>query len=213
MAGLLVVARGRACARPRVLRALGLGGRARSSPPPADDWDCDFVKDEVDNCPPHRLRRPDAPQPEPGELPTATRWATGATTTTTTTASLDWTDGGYDYQPNRVKRDNCRIDRQPRSGRTTNRNGVGDACEYDNDGDGVFDTEDNCRDDANPDQADMDGDRNGDACDNDLDGDFVRNSVDNCPAIANPQVPPDWIQPDDDGDGIGNACEPAPPVP
>ena len=59
----------------------------------------------------------------------------------------------------------------------------------------------------------MDGDRNGDACDNDLDGDYVRNSVDNCPTLTNPQVPPDWKQPDADGDGIGTACDPSEPVP
>jgi len=181
-------------------------------PPPADDWDCDFVKDEVDNCPPLGYddlthRNPDQANADNDPLGD---WCDNDDDND---GVLDWADGGYDYQPNRVKRDNCRIVSNPDQKDVAPRNGVGDVCQDDVDSDGVFDTDDNCRDDANPDQADMDGDRNGDACDNDLDGDFVRNSVDNCPLITNPQVSPNWIQPDDDGDGIGNACEVAAPPP
>jgi len=84
----------------------------------------------------------------------------------------------------------------------------------DADGDGIFDSVDNCPDDANPGQADADGDGVGDACDNcpddanagqeDTDGDGLGDSCDNCPEAANPD------QDDADGDGVGDACEPLP---
>jgi Concanavalin A-like lectin/glucanases superfamily/Thrombospondin type 3 repeat len=78
-------------------------------------------------------------------------------------------------------------------------NGVGDACQ-DSDGDGVVDVHDNCPDVSNPNQAD-----NflypgvGAACDQDFDG--IRDSSDNCPSFGNHD------QRDDNGDGIGHACQ------
>lgn len=55
----------------------------------------------------------------------------------------------------------------------------------DADGDGVADETDNCPAKANPDQADLDGDKQGDACDTqdnrDADGDKVQNHLDQCP--------------------------------
>jgi hypothetical protein len=53
------------------------------------------------------------------------------------------------------------------------------AC--DSDGDGVNDSEDNCVDVANADQADYDGDGQGDACDTDDDGDGVADVDDDHP--------------------------------
>jgi len=60
---------------------------------------------------------------------------------------------------------------------------------YDNDGDGIPNSEDNCPDIANPEQTDSDYDTVGDACDN-------------CPNVANPG------QVDCDGDEMGDACDP-----
>jgi len=71
----------------------------------------------------------------------------------------------------------------------------------DADGDGVADAEDNCPDDANPNQLDTDGDGVGDACDPDVDGDSVLNEQDNCPLDPNPD------QADADGDGAGDICD------
>jgi hypothetical protein len=64
----------------------------------------------------------------------------------------------------------------------------------DGDGDGVFDTDDNCPDLPNSSQTDSDADDLGDVCDN-------------CPDDANP------TQADDDDDGVGDACDDCPDTP
>ncbi|SVC41980.1 uncharacterized protein METZ01_LOCUS294834, partial [marine metagenome] len=72
----------------------------------------------------------------------------------------------------------------------------------DSDGDGEFDWSDNCRDSANSEQRDTDGDGVGDQCDDDSvivpdlpdsDGDGVPDSDDSCPS-DNPD--------DTDGDSV-----------
>lgn len=84
----------------------------------------------------------------------------------------------------------------------------------DADGDGVYDSLDNCPNDANTDQIDTDDDGLGDTCDafpsdpaNDTDGDGISGEIDNCPAVANPD------QLDTDGDGVGDPCDTAEPSP
>ncbi|MES3040662.1 MAG: thrombospondin type 3 repeat-containing protein, partial [Pseudomonadota bacterium] len=85
------------------------------------------------------------------------------------------------------------------------RDGFGDACDDDDDNDGVKDTADNCQFDANTDQKNSNGTPAGDACDNDLDGDGVLNGEDNCLATPNPKI--GGIQADRDSDGLGDACD------
>ncbi len=72
------------------------------------------------------------------------------------------------------------------------------------DGDGAYDSTDNCPSVPNADQKDTDGDGKGDACDTDDDGDGVDDGADNCPLVSNPN------QADSDNDGTGNACDSTP---
>ena len=87
---------------------------------------------------------------------------------------------------------------------------LGPTGENDRDDDGIADSDDNCPDEDNPDQADKDGDGIGDACDfaetpiggnDDRDNDGVPNKTDNCPSVDNAD------QADCDGNGVGDACQ------
>ncbi len=77
----------------------------------------------------------------------------------------------------------------------------GGACDNDEDADGIQDRNDNCPGIANPDQADLNGNGLGNGCDVDLDGDGVPNNLDNAKEVQNPD------QLDRDHDGIGDVAD------
>jgi hypothetical protein len=145
------------------------------------DSDADGVGDVCDNCP----NTPDGP--ELGTCIDGYPSLIGETCTVANHCNAWGSVNGY-----------CSRNQEDADG-----DGTGDACDPDDDNDGVPDVSDNCRVTANPNQADTDGDGTGDACNDssDTDGDEWEDSIDNCPNLNNP------AQVDSDGNGIGDACE------
>uniref|UniRef100_A0A8B9HMV4 Thrombospondin 4a n=1 Tax=Astyanax mexicanus TaxID=7994 RepID=A0A8B9HMV4_ASTMX len=66
----------------------------------------------------------------------------------------------------------------------TDKDGLGDECDDDDDNDGILDEQDNCRLVPNKDQADENNDGVGDACTGDFDLDHVIDRIDTCPENA-----------------------------
>lgn len=109
-------------------------------------------------------------------------------------------DGDMDGEPDAT--DNCPLVENPDQA-DTDMDGVGDACEddEDDDDDGILDVDDNCPLVPNDKQEDLDKDGIGDFCDDDKDGDTIPNDDDNCP------IDPNKDQKDLDKDGVGDVCD------
>jgi MYXO-CTERM domain-containing protein len=80
--------------------------------------------------------------------------------------------------------------------------GNGQSCDDDEDLDGFDDAVDNCPGISNAAQEDINTDGVGDLCDVDMDGDGILNNLDNAPKSFNPD------QLDRDRDGIGDSADP-----
>ena len=123
--------------------------------------------------------------------------------------------------------DNCPSVSNPTQ-TNTDGDSLGDACDPDDDNDGVCDGSssqpngtpgtppggcsagpDNCSTVSNSSQTNTDGDAQGDACDSDDDNDTVADTGDNCPLNANSsQTNSDNISVHAWGDALGDACDP-----
>lgn len=187
------------------------------------DDDNDTVLDEVDNCPiDSNLDQLDTELDGFGDACDADDDEDGALDEDDAFPldpfeSVD-TDGDGDGDNS----DNC-VDVVNANQLDTDGDGAGNACDGDDDEDGLSDDYENelhsnpllvdsdsdgtddpydiCIIVANPDQLDTDLDGVGDACDPDDDGDGFSDSSDNCPLMYNDD------QADTDGDGLGDACE------
>jgi hypothetical protein len=80
----------------------------------------------------------------------------------------------------------------------TDGDAMGDACDLDDDNDGIPDIDDGCR---------LEPGMTGVNCDDDADGDGIDTAEDNCPNIFNPTLDGNGNQFDLDMDGLGDVCD------
>lgn len=110
----------------------------------------------------------------------------------------------HDWDGVKNKDDNCPRTYNKDQKDEEDGDGIGNACDKNDDNDERPDRIDNCATKANVDQYDQDHDGIGDPCDPDNDNDRVPDDEDNCPAVANND------QRDRDGDELGDACDACP---
>ncbi len=97
--------------------------------------------------------------------------------------------------------DNCPSVANEDQADTPDGDGIGNACDPNDDNDTLNDDVDKCDATVSTNNNDADGDGLGDVCDSDRDGDGHVNSLDNCPNAPNAD------QSDVDGDKKGDACD------
>ncbi|XP_026320880.1 cartilage oligomeric matrix protein [Hyposmocoma kahamanoa] len=192
---------------------------------------CLIAEDLVKRCDPSYCARFHAICSYGVKCVCATGWAGNGTVCGQDTDLDGYPDHQLPCNERHCKADNC-PDVSNSGQEDADRDGLGDSCDPDADGDGIANNPDNCPLTPNPDQADRDEDRRdnrGDACDNcpyrynpgqedtdgdgqgdvcdpDIDDDGIPNEHDNCPSKANRH------QEDMDGDYIGDVCDNCPRV-
>jgi hypothetical protein len=144
-----------------------------------DDDDADTVNDEMDNCPlVANTEQYDIDGDGEGDACDEDDDGDGLTDVEEEAGPTNPRLPDTDFDGLGDADDNCPV-RVDRIGGDRDQDGAGDACDQDDDGDGLPDWRDPC-----PGTPDPEG--NAEVCASDLDGDGVANEMDNCPTWPNP---------------------------